>query len=462
MANTQHFLAPHVWLNCAWAHNVLLTVGTNGCWQAIDTQPSAAAMQAATLLPGTVLPSLVNAHSHAFQRAFAGMAETRLNDSDHFWSWRDRMYGVANRVTPAQLQAIAAQLYLELLQGGYTQVCEFHYLHHDIGGKPYADADAMSWALIKAAQQVGIGLTLLPVLYERAGFNGAALRTDQQRFASDAPFVSQLSKRFNEAGIAKVNAGVAIHSLRAASSESIHALQRLMDGSNTPIHIHVSEQMAEVNECKKITGQRPVEWLAQQGLLDARWHLVHATHTTRAEIEATAKHGANVVICPTTEANLGDGFTDVAHWLNAGVGVTIGSDSHVSRTWKEELRWMEYGQRLRLQGRNICAAPASGQPSTAQRLFQAVQAGGAAAAGFQATGFLVGARADCMVLDVACPALLGVPAAHTLDALMFAADAAGIAQVYVAGERLIDGGVHPQQTAIAQTFMQTMRDVWRV
>jgi formimidoylglutamate deiminase len=189
---------------------------------------------------------------------------------------------------------------------------------------------------------------------------------------------------------------------------------------------------------------------------------VHATHTTAAEIEATAKHGANVVICPTTEANLGDGFTDVAHWLNAGVGMTIGSDSHVSRTWKEELRWMEYGQRLKLQGRNICAAPAMGQPSTAQRMFQAAHAGGAAAAGFEATGFVVGARADFVMLDSATPALLGVPAAHTVDALIFAADTAGVAQVYVAGERLINGGAHPQQTAIAQAFIQTMHDLWRV
>jgi formimidoylglutamate deiminase len=341
-------------------------------------------------------------------------------------------------------------------------VCEFHYLHHDVDGQPYKDADAMSWALVKAAQQVGIGLTLLPVLYERAGFNGAVLRPDQLRFVSDANFVSQLSKRFNDAGIARVNAGVAIHSLRAASRESIHTLRGLIDGSNAPIHIHVSEQMAEVNECEQLTGHRPVAWLAQQGLLDTRWHLVHATHTTAAEIEATAKHGANVVICPTTEANLGDGFTDVAHWLNTGVGVTIGSDSHVSRSWKEELRWMEYGQRLKLQGRNICAAPALEQPSTAQRLFQAVQAGGAAAAGSEATGFVVGARADFLVIDATSPALLGVPKNHTLDALMFAADTASISQVYVAGEHLISGGAHSQQTAIAQAFIQTMQDLWRV
>jgi formimidoylglutamate deiminase len=370
------------------------------------------------------------------------------------------MYGVANRVTPAQLQAIAAQLYLELLQGGYTQVCEFHYLHHDIGGKHYDDAYAMSWALVKAAQQVGIGLTLLPVLYERAGFNGAPLRTDQQRFTSDATFVSTLSKYFNNAGIELVNAGVSIHSLRAASRASIHQLRGQLVGVNVAIHVHVSEQMAEVTECLQVTGKRPVEWLADEGLLDARWHLVHATHTSAQEIDATAKHQANVVICPTTEANLGDGFTDITHWLNSGAGFTIGSDSHVSRSWREELRWLEYGQRLKLQGRNICASPASSQPSTAQRLFQTVQQGGASAAGFNSTGFVVGARADFVVLDPSTTALLGVPRSHTLDSVIFAADTSAIAQVYVAGEQRLNQGQHKQQGEIATQFASTMQTLW--
>jgi formimidoylglutamate deiminase len=454
------FLAPHIWLNGAWAQDVVLTVDATACWQSIETHADAAAKLAAQRLGGTVLPSLVNAHSHAFQRAFAGMAETRTGGHDHFWSWRDRMYAVANRITPTQLQAIAAQLYLEMLQGGYTQVCEFHYLHHDIGGKPYADPYAMSWALVKAAQQVGIGLTLLPVLYERAGFTAPTLRADQARFATTPASVAQLARHFNDAGLEHVNAGVAIHSLRAASSESIRALYRSLADENIPIHIHVSEQMAEVNECLAVTGARPVQWLAQQGLLDPRWHLVHATHTTAAEIEAVAQHRANVVICPTTEANLGDGFTDVSAWLNTGIGFTIGSDSHVSRNWREELRWLEYGQRLHLQARNVCAAPSLGQPSTAQRLFQAVHAGGASAAGRAATGFIVGARADFVVLDSAAPALLGVPLANTLDALVFASDHSAIAQIYVAGRCVVERGAHTQQAQIAHNYSQTMKSLW--
>lgn len=462
LSQPRSFLAEQIYINGAWVHEAILTVGNDGCWKSIELNPSTSAKQAAQRLLAPVIPSLVNAHSHAFQRAFAGMAETRINDSDHFWSWRDRMYATANRITSQQLQAIAAQLYLELLQGGYTQVCEFHYLHHDIDGQAYKDAYEMSWALVKAAQQVGIGLTLLPVLYERAGFNGAALRPDQQRFSSNATFVSQLSRHFNDARISNINAGVAIHSLRAASDDSIKQLHRQLDGCNIPIHIHVSEQMAEVNECLQTTGMRPVQWLSEHGLLDARWHLVHATHTTAQEIEMTATKSANVVICPSTEANLGDGFTDIAHWLRSGAGISIGSDSHVSRTWREELRWMEYGQRLHLQGRNICAAPNLSQPSTAKRIYQAAVAGSASAAGFEQHGFVIGARADFLVLDPTTAGLLGVPESHVLDALLFASDTAGIDQVYVAGENIIDRGQHKKQGNIADEYTQVMQSLWRV
>ncbi len=461
MPNQSHsFLAKQIYINGAWEHDVLLTVGADDCWNSIEFHASDAAKRAAQTITDPTIPSLVNAHSHAFQRAFAGMAETRVNDNDHFWSWRDRMYGAANRISPSQLQAIATQLYLELLQGGYTQVCEFHYLHHDINGKAYQDAYAMSWALIKAAQHVGIGITLLPVLYERAGFNGAPLRPDQQRFTSDATFVSQLSRHFNDARIENVSAGVALHSLRAASEQSIFQLHRQLEGHNIPIHIHVSEQMAEVNDCLQTTGMRPVQWLAEKGLLDARWHLVHATHTTAQEIEMTATASANVVICPTTEANLGDGFTDVAHWLRSGAGVSIGSDSHVSRSWREELRWMEYGQRLNLQGRNICAEPSAGQQSTAKRIFDATLHGSASAAGFTEHGFKLGARADFLVLNPTTAGLLGMPESNTIDALIFACDSAAIAQVFVAGNKVIDNGEHQQQSVIAEAYVQVMHTLW--
>jgi formimidoylglutamate deiminase len=455
----QRFWTPQAWIAGAWQRDVLLTVDTLGRWSEIAAGIAAPA-QGAVLLHAPVLPGLVNAHSHAFQRAFAGMAERRHGAQDNFWSWRERMYSVAERVTPAHLQAIAAQLYAELLEGGYTQVCEFHYLHHAPGGQPYADPYAMTWALTQAASLAGLGLTVLPTLYERAGFAVPTLRADQKRFATDAAFVAQLIQAVQEAGLPLVNAGAAIHSLRAASSESIHQLKNLLADTHCPLHIHVAEQMAEVNDCVASVGQRPVQWLCAQGLLDARWNLVHATHSTAQEIDAVASVGAQLVICPSTEANLGDGLTDAPHWLAAGVGMAIGSDSHVCRTWREELRWLEYGQRLQLQQRNVCAAPVQGVQSTAQRLFDAALAGGGRAAGLGKQGLVVGARADMLVLDTQCPGLLGVQMDYTLDALVFAADTAGLDAVYVAGKQVVRGGRHVAKAAIAQRYVDSMHMLW--
>jgi formimidoylglutamate deiminase len=452
----QSFWAPQAWTGSGWQAHVLLTVDAAGRWSEIAANVSAP-LQGATVLHAPVLPGLVNAHSHAFQRAFAGMAERRSNAQDNFWSWRERMYSVAQRVTPAHLQAIAAQLYAELLEGGYTQVCEFHYLHHAPDGLPYADPFAMTWALTEAASQTGLGLTVLPTLYERAGFALPALRDDQKRFATDAAWVAQLVKAVTALGQPLVNAGAAIHSLRAATPESIHHLKRQLADTNCPLHIHVAEQMAEVTDCLAATGQAPVQWLCEQGLLDARWHLVHATHSREAEIDAVASTGAQLVMCPSTEANLGDGLTDMVHWLQAGVGMAIGSDSHVCRNWREELRWMEYGQRLHLQQRNVCAAPALGVPSTAQRLFDAALAGGGRAAGLGPQGLVVGARADLLVLDAQCPALLGIAPDYSLDAVVFAADTAAIDAVYVAGQQVVRGGRHVARQAIAQRYVDVMQ-----
>jgi formimidoylglutamate deiminase len=457
--SSQRFWAPQAWIGGLWQANVLLTVDTAGRWSEI-TANVAAPLQGAAILHAPVLPGLVNAHSHAFQRAFAGMAERRLNAQDNFWSWRDRMYSVAQRVTPAHLQAIAAQLYAELLEGGYTQVCEFHYLHHAPDGEPYADPYAMTWALTQAASLAGLGVTILPTLYERAGFALPNLRDDQKRFATDATWVANLVKELTVAGEPLLSAGAAIHSLRAAKPESIHQLKRFLDDTDSPVHIHVAEQMAEVNDCLAATYQRPVQWLCDQELLDARWQLVHATHTTAQEIDVVAGTGAQLVMCPSTEANLGDGLTAMPDWLQAGVGLAIGSDSHVCRNWREELRWLEYGQRLHLQQRNVCATPALGAQSTAQRLFDAALAGGGGAAGLGRQGLQVGARADMLVLDLKCPGLLGVPTDYALDALVFAVDGSGIDAVYVAGRQVVSAGKHVGKEAIAQRFAAAMGELW--
>ena len=294
------FWAPRAWLNGRWCDAVLLRVDPNGLWAEVSagvfTPPAAA-----TVLPGPVLPGLVNAHSHAFQRAFAGLAERRDSDTDDFWSWRDRMYGVALRITPAQLRAVTAQLAAELLCGGYTQLCDFHYLHHREDGAAYADPATLCWALADGAAHAGIGLTLLPVLYERAGFDQPGLRDDQRRFAGTPAFIHALQRSVQSAGRPLLNAGVAIHSLRAASAASINALMTLMarvGDDDIPVHIHIAEQQREVDDCLAATGMRPVEWLCRELQPDRRWQLVHATHTTPAEVSAVAACGAGVVICP--------------------------------------------------------------------------------------------------------------------------------------------------------------------
>lgn len=417
--------APRAWVGGRWHDAVLLAVDERGLWA--DVQPGVPAPALAERLAGPALPGLVNAHSHAFQRAFAGHAERRDGAHDDFWSWRDRMYGVALRIGPAALQAVAAQLYAELLQGGYTQVCEFHYLHHAPDGRRYEDFATMSRALAAAAAEAGIGLTLLPVLYERAGFAQPALRDDQRRFATTVADVRALQRALP--GSATVASGVAVHSLRAARPESILALA---EGCEGPIHVHAAEQTAEVDDCVAATGCRPIEWLARHAPLDARWQLVHATHATPAEIDAVARAGAGVVICPTTEANLGDGLPDLPRWLEAGVGLAVGSDSQVGRAWPEELRWLEYGQRLVLRRRNVAAAPGT-EPATAARLFEAARAGGGRAAGFARWGLEKGARADLLEVDPHEDALLGQPAGHALDALVFATPAKPFSRALVAG-----------------------------
>ena len=421
--------APQAWVGGRWRERVVLEIGSDGHW--LGVTPEQPCPAGATVLAGAALPGLVNAHSHAFQRAFVGLAETRSGEHDDFWSWRDRMYGVALRITPAELRRVATHLYRELLAGGYTQVCEFHYLQHDAEGRPYADRAEMCWALADAARDAGIGLTLLPVLYERAGFKAPNLRDDQRRFKTDVADVLALQSNIAAAHRPLLNAGVAVHSLRAARAQSVQALAAAV--GDVPIHIHIAEQTAEVDDCLAATGARPIAWLAANVPLDARWQLVHATHSTPSEIDAVARSGAGVVLCPGTEANLGDGFADLPGWLAAGVPLTVGSDSQVTRAWPEELRWLEYGQRLLHRRRNVAADPAGGEPSSAARLFNRVLQGGAQAAGLAHWGLQPRARADLLVVNAQDAALREIDGAHLLDATVFAAPAAPFSAVLVAG-----------------------------
>ncbi|MDR7331194.1 formimidoylglutamate deiminase [Roseateles asaccharophilus] len=453
MAALKRLHAPLAWIDGRWQRDVLLTVDSTGHWCEITV--NLPAPDDAEKLAGPVIPSLVNAHSHAFQRAFVGLAERREVGQDDFWSWRERMYALALRISPRQLHAVASQLYAELLRGGYTQVCEFHYVHHAGHGQQFDDELDMAWALAEAAEDVGIGLTLLPVVYTRSGFGATGLRPEQHRFAADADWAWRCAQRVMAAGLPRVNAGVALHSLRGATPADIHRLHDLIGGADLPIHIHVAEQMAEVNDCLAATGMRPLQWLAEAGHLDPRWQLVHATHAEPAEIEAVARSGAGIVICPGTEANLGDGLTDLPRWLAAGVPLTVGSDSQVTRGWVEELRWLEYGQRLAARQRNIAAVPGV-QPSSAARLFDAASHGGARAAGFAAWGLTPGARADALVLNREADGLRGLPDDALLDAVVFGSNGSPWQSVWVAGRARPWRA--PQR--VGDAFEATMHELW--
>ena len=455
-SEAKQFFAPQAWVAGAWARDVLLGVATNGSWSQITPNATEQQRAAATLLNGPVLPGVVNAHSHAFQRAIVGLTERRSTGAalaDDFWSWRDRMYAAANCITPEQLETIASQLYAELLAGGYTQVCEFHYLHNAIAGSPYSRAAEMSLALVRAAQRTGMGLTLLPTLYMRAGFSERGLRHDQRRFASTPDSIARIVEdvQRHAAGDARINVGVAIHSLRAVHPAALKELATYAHTAGLPVHIHIAEQTQEVDDCLVQTGQRPIEWLLNHADVDARWNLVHATHTTPVELQGVQARGASIVICPATEANLGDGVFDLPGYAKVHGSWSIGSDSHVTRRWSEELRLLEYGQRLTHRKRNM-AAQVMDQSSSAAALLEAALVGGLAACGKALGGLQEGQRADFCVLDAQSPALLGTPADHVLDTLVFSSPDARFDSVYVAGQ-----AAHVQSDV---RFAQTMHALW--
>jgi formimidoylglutamate deiminase len=444
------FFASRAWVAGGWADDVLLVADATGHWCEIRPSCPVQDRHGAQQLVGPVLPGLVNAHSHAFQRAIVGLTERAASGRDDFWSWRSRMYAAALRITPAQLEAVAGHLYAELLRAGYTQVCEFQYLHNDRDGRAYADPGEMAEALARAARRVGIGLTLLPTLYMRSGFNAAGLGEDQRRFASDPSAVLALASRFGR-DHDLVSSGVALHSLRAVDAGALAEVSAAAAG-RMPLHIHISEQLREVEECLAVHGQRPIEWLLAHAPVDARWNLVHATHADRAELADLRQRGASIVLCPSTEANLGDGVFDLPAWLAAGGRWSLGSDSHVTRDWTEELRLLEYSQRFALRERNV-SARASCSTSTAATLFQGALDGGSAAAGKPLAGLASGQRADFMVLDPDAPALVGVPDDHLLDALVFSSPSRAPLAVYVAGQVA-------RPPATAAVYAAAMRELW--
>lgn len=454
MTEARRFFAAQAWVAGAWAHDVLLEAGADGLWSRVVVGCSEADRSGAEVLAGPVLPGLVNAHSHAFQRAMAGLTECAASGRDDFWSWRGRMYAAALRIGPEQLETIAAFLYTELLRAGYTQVCEFHYLHNDLDGTPYADPLEMSLALVRAAQRTGIGLTLLPTLYMRSGFGAKGLTEEQRRFASTPESVLRIAQSVRQAGSGsrKVTAGVALHSLRAVDEGAFPDVVAAARDGHMPVHIHIAEQQQEVEDCMGRHGQRPIEWLLDHVSVDQHWNLVHATRSTREELAGVRELDASIVLCPSTEANLGDGVFDLRGWLEIGGRWSIGSDSQVTRSPSEELRLLEYSQRLALRERNV-AARAAGTGSTASVLFNGAVDGGSAAAGQPCGGLAAGQRADFCVPDPLSPALAGVPGPRVLDALVFSSPDTAMVRVCVAGR---DVDLQPA----TGKFAALMRDLW--
>ncbi|HWW05143.1 formimidoylglutamate deiminase [Collimonas sp.] len=454
----KQLIADRALLPEGWRNNVLLEWDDKGILTRVS--PDAEKIALAPRVAGTVLPGIANLHSHAFQRAMAGLTEYRSDPNDSFWSWRTLMYKFAGKLAPADLKAIAVQLYIEMLQAGYTSVCEFHYLHHDSDGKPYANPAENMVCLIEAAQEAGIGLTLLPVMYQYSGFGGQAPHAGQARFINSPEWIMHVLQMLQAAHPqhAGLRYGVAPHSLRAVTPQSLQELLthlRQWD-AQAPVHIHIAEQNKEVEDCVAALGARPVAWLLDNVEVDRHWCLVHATQMTTVETEKLAHSGAVAGICPTTEANLGDGiFNGVAYAGAQGVW-GIGSDSHVSTSVSEELRLYEYSQRLQHRQRNMLVG--SEGTSVGGYLYRQALRGGAAASGRPVAGLQLGQRADLLVLDQQHADLNGKHGEQLLDSFVFCQHGqTPLRDVMVGGHWVIRDHKHTLQEQSALSYANTMK-----
>lgn len=399
-----------------------------------------------------LVAAIPNLHSHAFQRAMAGLAEVRGPGEDSFWSWRTTMYRFALAMTPEHLEAVAAQLYIEMLEAGFGRVGEFHYLHHGQSGRPYANIAELAERIAAASRDAGISLTLLPVFYAHSGFGGGAPADGQRRFINSLDQYEALMENCRTllARLPGARLGVAPHSLRAVTPDELARIVPLADGG--PVHIHVAEQVKEVEDCVAWSGARPVEWLLANAPVDEHWCLIHATHMSETEVSAMARRKAIGGLCPLTEANLGDGVFNAPLFLSEGGRFGIGSDSNIRISVADELCQLEYSQRLHLKARNVIAEPSG---STARRLFDGAIEGGGGALGAPA-GLMVGGSADLVSLDVSAAPYLAND--QILDHWLFAG---GVRPdcVWVGGVKLVEDGRHVRRTAINKRFKATMQQL---
>ncbi|MDO6444946.1 formimidoylglutamate deiminase [Colwellia sp. 1_MG-2023] len=440
--------AERILLAEGWAKQQTLTI-EHGIIKAIESGEQTGAEKVDTVIPG-----MVNCHSHAFQRAFAGFSEQGSEGQDSFWTWRNVMYKFLAQLTPENAQVIATQLYIEMLKMGYTRVAEFHYLHHDLNGEPYAELATMANAIFEAAKDSGIGLTLLPVLYRYSGFGQQAPTEGQKRFINDAEQFNQLVSdcfRLSES-YENTNVGIAPHSLRAVDlallTDAVEHVRAL--DANAPIHIHIAEQQKEVDDCFAHYGKRPVQWLLDNMSLDKHWCLIHATHINEQERQGMIASQGIAGICPTTEANLGDGIFPTTEFLAEQGTFAIGSDSHISVNPIEELRWLEYAQRLIKQQRAILANEK--QLSVGQNLWQSAALGGAQSTHSNTGELAIGKQADLLVLNDQTLALFANDEQHLLDSVIFATQTNVVKDVMVNGCWVVKAGSHAKEQSAAKAF----------
>jgi len=404
------------------------------------------------------LPGLPNLHSHAFQRALAGLSEARGHTQDSFWTWRELMYRFVAQLTPEAVEAITAQAYVEMLEAGFTRVGEFHYLHHGADGRPYADPAELTARIAAAAEQAGLGLSLLQVFYAHSGFGAAPPQPQQRRFVHDLDSYTRLLERSREilGRLDHARLGVAPHSLRAVTPEELAQVCALAGAA--PIHLHIAEQQREVDECLAWSGRRPIAWLLDAQPLDARFCLVHATHASEDELARLGRSGAVVGLCPITEANLGDGTFAAHEFAAAGGDYGVGSDSNVLISATEELRLLEYGQRLKQRARNLLAS--TEHLHTGRALFERAVRGGARALGVP-PGFQPGAPADAVALDLEHPQFAARTRDSLLDSWIFSAGPGCIDRVWCRGTRVVERGRHVRRSQIAARYRATLEALLR-
>lgn len=444
--------AKNALLENGWTQDVRLRI-SDGLIQSVESN---AKTEAGDIVEDLVIPGIANAHSHAFQRALVGHTEARGPKArDNFWSWRTQMYRLANAITADQLSSIACQLYTEMVSFGYTSVAEFHYLHGSDSG-PGRSLEMFS-ALERAAEDSGIRLTYVPILYERSGFDNDRPRGEQIRFTMTIEEFVEHYEQVRESSNSTNIVGLGAHSLRAVRGESLSELVRITKRDGCPMHIHISEQTAEVEQCIEQHNARPIEWLLQEFPVESHWCLVHATHASDKELELLAKTHATVCLCPTTEANLGDGIFPLNTWLGHEGRVAIGSDSHVGVNPFEELRWIEYEQRLMNRARNVANFEDS---HMGRGLFQTVVKGGALACGHRKHHLSPGSYADLIALDESHPVLMGHSSDSILDALVFSGYSLPIDRVMMGGEWYVTNGVHNRAQLNSCRYREVIHKLW--